>query len=115
MTSSTEVNSVLKYISSYNLTQYDTGEAAASPDPVTSKPDMGVCPYEYPAIELRYTMIGKEVKWLQWTLCKAGYDLKIDGIFGPKTLAAVKDFQKKSSLKVDGIAGRLTKAELKRI
>lgn len=106
MTSSTEVNSVLKYIRDYNLTQYD-GEA--SPDPV----NMGVCPYEYPAITIKYTMQGSEVKWLQWMLKRHGYNLQIDGIFGPKTLKAVKDFQKKHDLVVDGLVGKKTKAALK--
>ena len=77
------------------------------------KPDMGACPYEQPALDLKFTMIGKEVKWGQWMLNKHGYNLKVDGIFGPKTLEAVKDFQKKKGLKVDGTVGRLTKAALK--
>ena len=106
MTSSTEVNSVLKYIRDYNLTQYD-GEA--SPDPV----DMGVCPYEYPAIAIKYTMQGNEVRWLQWMLNRHGYNLQIDGIYGPRTLEAVKDFQKNHHLVVDSFVGRNTKAALK--
>jgi len=35
-----------------------------------------------------------------------------DGIYGPRTFLAVKEFQQKNSLKADGIAGRLTKAKL---
>jgi peptidoglycan hydrolase-like protein with peptidoglycan-binding domain len=37
-----------------------------------------------------------------------------DGIFGPETLQAVKDFQKASGLVVDGVVGRATLAELER-
>ena len=77
------------------------------------KADMGTCPYEYPAITLRYTMQGKEVKWLQWELNRAGYDLEVDGVFGPKTLEAVRDFQKKKDLEIDGLVGKMTKAALK--
>lgn len=110
MTSSTEVASVLRYIETYSLTDYDNVDGTPAPKP---KEDTVACPYEYPAIELRFTMVGKEVKWLQWQLGRCGYDLKVDGIFGSKTLAAVKDFQKKSGLKVDGIAGKRTKAALK--
>jgi len=106
MTSSTEVNSVLSYIEKYNLTQYDK---EASLDPV----DMGVCPYEYPAITIKYTMQGSEVKWLQWMLNRHGYNLQIDGIYGPKTLEAVKDFQKNHHLVVDSLVGKKTKAALK--
>ena len=106
MTSSTEVNSVLSYIEKYNLTQYD-GEASLDPM------DMGVCPYEYPAITIKYTMQGSEVKWLQWMLNKFGYGLVEDGIFLNKTLVAVKDFQEKHGLVVDGLVGKKTKAALK--
>lgn len=108
MTSSTEVNSVLSYIEKYNLTQYDDAEA-----PNVPKVDMGACPYEYPAITIKYTMQGSEVKWLQWMLNRHGYNLQIDGIYGPKTLEAVKDFQKNHNLVVDSLVGKKTKAALK--
>jgi peptidoglycan hydrolase-like protein with peptidoglycan-binding domain len=39
----------------------------------------------------------------------AGVDnLDVDGIFGPKTEAAVRDFQQGDDLSVDGIVGRQT-------
>jgi len=38
--------------------------------------------------------------------------LVVDGVFGPKTLSAVKDFQKGAGLVVDGIVGPLTWAAL---
>ena len=116
MTSSTEVNSVLKYINAYNLTQYDDVEASPVPEvPKDPEPktDMGVCPYEMPAVTLKYTMQGKEIKWLQWHLNKFGYGLAEDGIYGKLTLAAVKDFQQKHDLVVDGLVGKMTKAALK--
>lgn len=109
MTSSTEVNSVIKYINTYNLTQYDDVEP-----PKTPAVDMGACPYEYPAITIKYTMQGNEVRWLQWMLNRHGYNVQIDGIYGPRTLEAVKDFQKKHGLIVDGLVGKMTKSELKK-
>ncbi|WP_305781721.1 peptidoglycan-binding domain-containing protein [Caloramator sp. E03] len=55
---------------------------------------------------------GEDVKLVQTLLNKYGYNLKVDGIVGPKTLAAVKSFQKKNGLKVDGIVGPKTFAKL---
>lgn len=58
-----------------------------------------------------YTMVaygsqGSAVKQLQSELNKRGYQLDEDGIYGKKTKAAVRDYQKKSGLTmVDGIAG----------
>lgn len=49
------------------------------------------------------------VKALQYLLVeKHGYTLSIDGIFGPKTLNAVEDFQSRSEIAVDGIVGPTT-------
>lgn len=72
------------------------------------------CPYEVPALDLKYTMEGKEVNWLQWQLVKFGYDLPETGIFETKTLEAVKDFQEKHGLEANGVVDTLTKAELRR-
>ena len=58
-----------------------------------------------------YTMVaygsqGSAVKQLQSELNKRGYQLDEDGVFGKKTKAAVRDYQKKNRLTmVDGIAG----------
>ena len=57
---------------------------------------------------LRKNDTGLAVKILQKLLKCYGYGLKVDGIFGPKTEAAVKDFQKKYKLTVDGIVGPKT-------
>jgi HK97 family phage prohead protease len=58
---------------------------------------------------------GKRVSDLQERLNAGGFKppLKVDGIFGPKTLAAVKAFQKAHGLKVDGLVGPLTTAALR--
>lgn len=58
---------------------------------------------------------GAEVKWLQETLIKLGYNLGTygaDGKFGNTTLKQVKAFQKSCGLKADGIVGPQTYAAI---
>ena len=57
----------------------------------------------YPMVA--YGSSGSAVKELQEALNRHGYDLAVDGIFGEKTKAAVRSYQKKNGLKLDGIAG----------
>ena len=97
MTSSTEVNSVLKIIDKYNLTAYDHVEGN---------------PYREPVSSISVGMSGNSVKWIQYQLREKGYDLTIDGVFGEKTLEAVLAFQEKCF--VDGIVGALTREKLKK-
>ena len=53
---------------------------------------------------------GEDVKTLQMLLNSAGYAVSIDSVFGPKTEAAVRAFQKDRGLVVDGIVGGKTMA-----
>ena len=55
---------------------------------------------------------GSYVKKLQESLNQKGYKLDVDGQFGPKTLTAVKDYQQKNNLTVDGVVGNQTWASL---
>ena len=57
---------------------------------------------------LRRGATGKDVRKVQRQLVAKGYSLEIDGDFGPKTEAAVKQFQKDKRLLYDGICGRQT-------
>lgn len=61
---------------------------------------------------LRLGSKGNDVKYLQDLLNYHGYTVNVDGIFGAKTEAAVKQFQKSRKLKVDGIVGQKTWNEL---
>lgn len=57
----------------------------------------------------------EEVKFLQKRLNSLGYyKAGIDGDFGPKTKAAVVDFQKNNALVVDGIVGANTESAIMR-
>ena len=56
---------------------------------------------------------GDEVTQLQNDLASRGFDPgPVDGIFGPKTDAAVRAFQESAGLAVDGIAGPRTHESL---
>ena len=56
-----------------------------------------------------------DTKWIQSTLNRAGYKLDVDGDYGVKTHDAVKQFQAKHNLTVDGWVGPETIAELLKV
>lgn len=72
-----------------------------------------VNPYHEPASAHGIGAKGNVVKWIQYELKCAGYDIEVDGDFGEKTKAAVIDFQTKQF--VDGIVGPLTIEKLKKV
>ena len=61
---------------------------------------------------IKYGMKGDEVSNLQTSLKNAGYNVDVDGSFGPQTLAAVKQYQQANGLDVDGMVGPQTQASL---
>ena len=58
--------------------------------------------------QVSYGSTGKSVSALQEKLNANGYSLAVDGVFGAETKKAVKDYQKKNGLAVDGIVGKDT-------
>ena len=58
--------------------------------------------------QVQYGSQGNDVKELQKILNQSGYKLTEDGIFGANTQKAVKDYQTKNGLTVDGIVGTNT-------
>lgn len=71
-----------------------------------------VCPDAFAAV-LKRGSSGAEVRSLQTRLKNWGYYAGgIDGIYGSKTVAAVKYFQRKNGLTADGIVGAKTAAAL---
>jgi peptidoglycan hydrolase-like protein with peptidoglycan-binding domain len=87
-------------INRYDLERFDEGGAVA---PIGN-------PYKRTDNIMKSGSRGESVKWLQYVLNEKGYDLKIDGIFGPKTEQAVRNFQTK--VFVDGIVGEFTLKKL---
>lgn len=66
---------------------------------------------QYEKIETlsRFGSSGTEVREIQTRLKNWGYyTASVDGIYGSKTVAAVKSFQRANGLTVDGIAGQST-------
>lgn len=70
---------------------------------------IGVDTWEQLIIPVQQGSQGDAVRGVQFILNTSfGYALEIDGIFGPKTAEAVKDFQSKHGLTPDGVVGPLT-------
>ncbi|MBP2831613.1 N-acetylmuramidase family protein [Aquimarina sp. U1-2] len=61
---------------------------------------------------LRYRSRGDEVYYLEEILTKLGYEVYISNFFGKDTQEAVKDFQSKNDLVVDGVVGLKTWTKL---
>ncbi len=61
---------------------------------------------------IRPDSTGERVVHLQTALVAEGYQVAVDGTYGPRTQAAVRDFQNRNGLAVDGIAGPQTQGAL---
>ncbi|MDO9022055.1 MAG: peptidoglycan-binding protein [Deltaproteobacteria bacterium] len=61
---------------------------------------------------IQYGMTGSAVRQLQQALVDHNYDIDVDGDFGDNTFQAVSHFQEANDLDVDGIAGPRTLAAL---
>ena len=62
--------------------------------------------------KLRWGSRGGAVQELQSALNANGAGLSVDGVFGKRTHAAVKDYQASKGLQVDGVVGPKTRAAL---
>lgn len=88
----------------------DNTQTAGTAQKVGNKPESVV----YNMKTLRINSTGTQV-WVLQQLLNRTVDFtcgKADGIFGTKTLAAVRAFQEANGLTVDGIVGKLTWAKL---
>lgn len=61
---------------------------------------------------LRMGAKGAKVRELQALLVRAGYQVKVDGDFGPSTRNALKEFQTSKDISVDGVYGPETEGAL---
>ena len=103
---SAEVNEDF-YVGKLDRNKLLTDRFQGSDEPIIN---ISVNPYPIPTRTLKLTLVrmtGNDVKWLQWEL-----GITIDGIFGPATQTAVKNYQKKKGLLVDGIVGSATRYSL---
>lgn len=64
---------------------------------------------------MRQGVRGDDVRTWQGILNGAGYGLAVDGIFGPATEAATRDFQAKLAVGADGIVGPQTRAAVAKL
>ena len=100
-----------------STTNYDNGSTSwriASIDKTPSKPSQPSKP-SVPTTKLGNKMPtiqngnkGSRVRMLQGLLIAWRYNVAVDGVFGPKTEAAVRSFQSKYAKPSDGIVGPIT-------
>ena len=65
-----------------------------------------MAPTDWPLVDTRRR--GELAKTAQYLLRHHGFDIAADGIVGPLTDAAIRDFQKSHDLAVDGVVGNDT-------
>lgn len=88
-----------------------SGTTTTTPPPATNAPVSNSTIDSWAT--LKYGSTGTAVRQLQQMLTYYKYPLTADGIFGPKTLAAVKAFQSSKGIAADGIVGPITRSKLK--
>jgi len=91
------------------LTVGPTASLASGQASVNATADAGPATTTEHIILLSYGSEGRQVQLLQ----KALGAVKVDGIFGPETEAAVRSFQASRGLSIDGVVGPLTSAALR--
>lgn len=81
-------------------------------------------PYKEPTTNIKEGSTGEGAKWVQYELIEAGFNkpfiyngkkrkaIKIDGIIGSNSLAAIKAFQQSSKITTDGVVGKSTRKAL---
>lgn len=86
----------------------DEGVLSAGPGP---RADSGDVEPRMLRLKAPY-MEGDDVRALQQALKATGLKMKVDGIYGPDTEAAVRTLQREKGIGVDGIVGQATRSAL---
>lgn len=88
--------------------------AAAGMSLTTAEALLGACDTATPvdSVIVRPGTSGPAVVAVQVALVGQGYPIATDGTYGPRTEAAVRDFQARNGLEVDGISGPATQHAL---
>lgn len=95
----------------------DAATTPATPHAATTAPTSplagaaaakSLAPAAYSNVKLRYGARGSAVSELQRSLNSHGASIAVDGVFGSKTLSAVKSFQRGAGIGVDGVVGPKT-------
>lgn len=93
----------LKGKTGWSQAQYITTNGTVSGGGISSATDA------FGSANLKQGDVGNYVRNVQLCLTVKGYDIAIDGDFGPATDTAVRSFQSSKGLSVDGIVGSATK------
>lgn len=83
-------------------------QTAMADSPAVAAQSTGSSDWIWPTLRMNTTYASMNVRTVQYLLNARGANLHIDGVFGPKTDAAVRAFQLSHGLAVDGIVGRFT-------
>ncbi|MFI8775737.1 C40 family peptidase [Brachybacterium paraconglomeratum] len=89
-----------------------TPSAPAAPATADAAPSVAPSAALNSTQKLRWGSRGGAVQELQSALNANGAGLAVDGVFGKRTHAAVKDYQSSKGLQVDGVVGPKTRAAL---
>ena len=112
-TSPTYTQTLQNTIQKYRLYEWDNEVLYSSGETATHEEDPNRNPYNEPTKNVKFGSKGNDVRWLQYALNKNGYHLVVDGIAGELTILALRDYQERNGLQVDGKCGPLTREKLK--
>ena len=107
-TASNYVSAVMNIVIGYNLEQYDR-KTVSAPSTDTTAPSTERASYNFTVNEVRKGDTGKSVALMQKCLRGLGYNGKngrlvtVDASAGANTIFALKEFQKRAGITVDGI------------